>query len=177
MLCSNVLDLLLQEDSVRLLGSSKLDIGGRSENTVALHLDTHLSAESDESLLSVVWMDLNLEDGWLDFSVVEDLSEEHSVDVGAANVLGETLADKVLHSVVGLFIGDTLINDHSWCSLVDLGVHVFPLWRVELLNWDELHWDWEVDQVKVNVVEAKISEGLAAGKLDILWSVEGVPQL
>ena len=42
---------------------------------------------------------------------------------------------------------------------------------------DELETDWEMDQVEVQVVDAEILHALLASGLDVLLSVESVPQL
>ena len=122
-------------------------------------------------------MNFDLEHGWLDLSAIENLSNHARVDVAESNVLDQTLADKVLHRMPSLLICHTLINNDSGCSLVVLGVHVLPLWGIQLLDWHELHWDWEMDQIEIQIVNTQVGQSLPAGQLNMLWSVESVPKL
>jgi len=52
-----------------------------------------------------------------------------------------------------------------------------PLWWVSSFEGDELQRNWEMDQVKVQVFNTKVFEGLLTSHLDMFLSMECVPQL
>ena len=120
-------------------------------------------------------MHLNLKRGRFDLGIAEALADHGRVDVANTNVADETLSDELLHSMVCLLIRDSIVKDHLGSSAGDCWVIVNPLRWVFVLNWHELQRNWEVDEVKVKVVDSEICQGLAAGQLDILWTMEGVP--
>ena len=120
-------------------------------------------------------MHLNLKRGWFDLAVAEALADHGRVDVANTDVADETLSDELLHSMVCLLIRDSIVNDHLGSSAGDCWVIVNPLRWVFVLNWHELQRNWEVDEVKVKVVDSEICQGLADGDLDVLWAMEGVP--
>ena len=63
-------------------------------------------------------MHLDLEHGRLDCGVVEHLSEHHGVDVADADVLGESLALKSLHSFVSLLVSASVVEDNLWFAAI-----------------------------------------------------------
>ena len=101
-------------------------------------------------------MHLNLKRGRFDLGIAEALADHGRVDVANTDVADETLSDELLHSMVCLFIGDSIVNDHLGSSAGDCWVIVNPLRWVFVLNWHELQRNWEVDEVKVKVVDSEI---------------------
>ena len=123
----------------------------------------------------MVRVHLNLKRGWFNLGIAEALTDHGRGDVANTDVTDKTFSDEFFHSMISLFIRHSVVNDHLGSSAGDCWVVVDPLRWVFVLNWHELQRNWEVDEVKVKVVNSEICQGLAACQLDILWTMEGVP--
>jgi len=87
MFLGDVNDNFLGHAGVILSSHADLNVGSCTKTGKCCNGDTLLSAESEKSLLSVVWVKLDLEDGWLDGCVVADVSYLLSSEVAYSNVL------------------------------------------------------------------------------------------
>ena len=166
-LCGDFLDFLILEAAVLLSRHTQLDVGSRSKVAEAGDCDVVGVAESNEPLLSVVRVQLDLQDGWLDFGVAQDVSQQGDADVAHANGLDQTFLLEFLHSLPSFRVRDWIL-DHLhvlWVGEVD------PLWRVAVLDWHELQRDGEVDQVQVEVLKAQVLQRLLTSHLHMLFPV------
>ena len=123
----------------------------------------------------MVRMHFDLKHSWFDLAIAHAFTDHGRVDIANTDVTDETLSHELFHSMVSLFIGHSVVNDHLGGASGDLWVVVNPLRWVLILNWHERQCDWEVNQVQVKVVDSEICQGLADGQLDVLRTMEGVP--
>lgn len=130
--------------------------------------------ESNVVSLNAEGVHLDLEDGGLDFAVLEDFTEHHELDVGNSDVLGETLVLEFFHSSVSLLVSNIFIKFKAF--LFTFGI-VDPFRRVSYFGVNILEVNREVDNVKIEVFESEIRQGSLDSRFNMLGSVESVPQL
>lgn len=163
-------DVVLEERSEGLgVGEVELVEGGRAEGGVGGDGDTLVLGEADEVGLDEVGVVLDLKGGGADLGVAEEVVDQLALEVGNANGAGKTLLNEALHGAPGLLNGGV--------GAADLGDTVVePAGRVADRGVDVLEGNGEVDDVEVEVVDAKIAELLASHLLDVLRLVVGVPE-
>jgi hypothetical protein len=93
MLSSNLANDGLVQNRLLFRGHSNFNIGWGSKIAESCDSDLIFFAVSQEFLLSVVWMKLNLEDSWLDLGITENVSEENNFHVADSNVLHKAFGD------------------------------------------------------------------------------------
>jgi len=140
----------------------------RETNNVEISI---LLSISEELLLSIEGVQLDLQHGRLNLSVLQDIVDLAGVDVAAADVSRHLVVNERLHCVPGVLVASLIVENHR----VVIGVH--PLRRILALNSHELLGNGEVNQVQIEVLKLQICEGLLAGHFNLISSVEGVPQL
>lgn len=110
----------------------------------------------------------DLEGGWGDLGVAEEIHEELAVEIADADGFGHAFAHKLLHGRPCLLDGSvagnnilTIVGEAGWVSLG--GIDIFQ-------------GDWEVDDVEVEIVNTPVFELLFADGLDAVMVVEGIPE-
>lgn len=113
-------------------------------------------------------MVFDLECSWSDLGVAEEVHKKLTVEVADTDGFGHALANKLFHSSPSLLDGGVtgnnilaIVGETGWVSL--RGVDVFQ-------------GDWEVDDVKVEIVNTPVFELLFADGLDAIMIVEGIPE-
>jgi hypothetical protein len=120
-------------------------------------------------------MNFYLEYGRLNFSVLKHLTEHRGANVTASDVAYESFLDQLFHSLVSLLVGNSgHVHLHSGESSVRV---INPLRRVSGFDRYKFQWNREVDQIKVKVFEAEISQRFLHGHLDMLRPMESIPEL
>jgi hypothetical protein len=167
----NILNNLVVHQRLRVRSSVHvgLDETSRTEGRVGGHVDALVLSHLDELNLLVVGVNLDLEGGGDDLGVAKEVEEKLGLEVGNTNALGQTLLDEALHGGPGLLSG----------GLGPLGLLAggAPARRVADRGVDILEGDGEVDEEKIEVVDAPVSELAASNGLDLVTLVEGLPEL
>ena len=114
-------------------------------------------------------MDLDLQSGGLDFSVRTQITNQTHTHVCQADVTDEALVYKLLHTGPGLGKRGRIFN--NLFLLVEI-----PAWRVALLKWYKFERDRIMDEIQIEIVEAKVSETFLTGQFDMFFFVVSVPQ-
>lgn len=119
---------------------------------------------------------MSLTGNGLDLGILEQLLDPVDVEVGDTNVLNEALLDELLHLAPGGedVVGKLAVGDLA-TVLVELGLLRRPAFGLGGALGDE--GDRPVHEVKVEVLEAEVLEGLLAGKGDILGLVVELEEL
>ena len=152
-------------EDARLIGLAPVI---RTERAVGGEDDAALFHVVDEWLLLEVKVELALVRVRLDLDALSEADALEHVDreVADTDVLDKSDLDEVLHRAPCVDEGD---------AAVDLGSAVGFLREhiVALANKRS----WVVDEVEIEVVELEVSEGLAAGGLDVVGVVVSAPEL
>lgn len=168
-LLGDLTDNIVLQEGLNLGGVLHVELPerGRAEGAVGGNGNALVLGKAEELVLDEVGVVLNLEGGWADLCVPEEVVDELGLEVGDADVLGEALGDEALHS------GPRLLD--GGLAGADLITLVLPARRVADGGVDVLGGDGEVDEVEIEVVDAPVSQLLLHDGLDALLVVEGVP--
>jgi len=98
---SDVDDDWLFHAGILLFGKAQFDIGASAKTGISGDCNSFFFAESDKSLLSVIGVELNLEDCRLDGGVVTNVADSLAVAVAQTDVFNETILDEFLHGLPG----------------------------------------------------------------------------
>ena len=116
-------------------------------------------------------MVLDLKDSWDDLCATNNLENQGSAEVGDTDALCKLLLNQSLHSSPGS--GDWSLD---WLDISVLAA-VCPSWWVTDLWVNISESDWEVNIVKIEVVNAEVCKLLAGDWLDALVFGESTPKL
>lgn len=162
---------VLEEDrGVLGLLPVELNEGLWAEGRVCGNGNTLGLSQLDESGLDEVWVVLDLESGWADLGVSEEIQNEGALEVGDTNGLGQLLLNEGLHGGPGLLDGGVAELN---AGLLIVG----PSGRVSDGGVDVLQGNWEVHNEEIEVLQAPVCELLAGNGLNLVTIVEGVPEL
>jgi hypothetical protein len=114
-----------------------------------------------------------LKNRWLYLCVLDYVDNLNTPNVAHADVSYKTISNEFLHSFPSLLIGNCVVGLHSW--ICALGV-VDPFWGISDFWVNILERDWEVDQVKIKIVQAKVFKSPFTGWLNMFRMMESVPE-
>lgn len=103
-----------------------------------------------------------------DLGVAEEIHDELAVEVADADGFGHTLAHKLFHGRPRLLDG-SVARDDIFAIVGEAG-------RVALRGVDVFEGNWEVNDVKVEVVDTPIFQLFFTNRFDSVVVVEGVPK-
>ena len=110
----------------------------------------------------------DLEGRWTNLGVAEEIHDELAVEVADADGLDHALAHKLLHCRPRLLDG-SIARDNIFAIVEEAR-------RVALRRVDIFEGNWEVNDVKIKVVDTPIFQLLFTDWFDSVVVVEGVPE-
>mmetsp|Transcript_52686 Transcript_52686/g.138186 ORF Transcript_52686/g.138186 Transcript_52686/m.138186 type:complete len:232 (+) Transcript_52686:25-720(+) len=129
-------------------GPTQFDIRDRAKVAEARHRNALFPTESDQLLLRVVRVQLDLQDRGLDLRVAQNVTQHRRPDVAHADIADQSICDQLLQSLPSFLHRNRILN-HAWPVAVRV---VGPLRRVARVEGNELQRNGEVYQVEVQVV-------------------------
>lgn len=141
----------------------------RTEGGVSSDGKTLALGEVDQAGLGKVGVVLDLESGRTDTGVTEEIHQQLSAEVANTDAASHLLVHERLHGGPGLLDGSL--------AQLELVLGVGPAGRVAHAGVNVLQGDGEVHDVKIEVLDAPVSQLLAADRSNALAVVEAVPQL
>lgn len=147
----------------------QLEEAQRSERRVRGDSDALLLGILDQTRLGKVGVVLNLEGSGTDTRIPEEVHEQLGAEVANTDAASELLIHQRLHRRPGLLDGGV--------AEFDLAALRVPSRGVADSRVDVLQRNGEVHDVQVEVIDAPVSQLLAADGLDTVALVETIPQL
>ena len=170
-LVCNGLDGRVVEEERGVFGSLHIELeeGLRTKGRVRGHGDSLSLRKLDESFLAEVWVVFDLQSGWLDGGISEEIHDQLTVEVTDADALGQAFLCYRLHCCPGLLDGGStghnvlvVVREAGWVTYRGI---------------DILEGDGEMYNVQVEVINAPVVQLLLANRLHPVAVVEGVPEL
>ena len=118
-------------------------------------------------------MHFNLQNWRLYLCILDDVNNFDTPDIAYSDIANKSILDQSLHGLPSLLVGYTQLDFHSW--VFSFGI-MDPFRRVSYFRVYVLEWNWEVDQVEIDVVNTEVFKSSLAGSFHMLGLVECVPK-